>query len=152
MFPAGWYLGRGLPARRWVRSAQWAGVAAMLALAVSGMALVLGLASFEASTTASIAAWTVLCGWLVVVNRDKDVVRRRTARLGRRSGAAMLAGELIAAVGLALPAMSPPQVVVLGAAAVPGVLGFLGIPLWWLLVAHDLAYPAPPTTVVEDVR
>lgn len=87
-----------------------------------------------------------------MVNRDNDLLGTRTASLGRRSGAGVLAGGLIAVVGLAMPAMSLAQVVVLGAAAIPGILGFLVIPLWWLLVARDLADPAPLMTDVKGPR
>lgn len=59
MIPAGWYLARGLPARAGVRTAHRAGVAAMVVLAASGAALVLGLVPFEASTAVTIAALMV---------------------------------------------------------------------------------------------
>jgi hypothetical protein len=81
----------------------------------------------------------VLCLWLFLVNRwlrSSALLAPRVLRLGEVLGAGTLAGGVVVGLGFLLPWMSWLQLLVFGAG---GVLGMLGIPVWFLLLGRDLA-------------
>ena len=69
MIPVALALGGRLPQRRAARFTQAAGLAAMALLTVGGPLLVLGVLPFEVQTPIAMAAWIVLCLWLLLINR-----------------------------------------------------------------------------------
>ncbi len=143
MIPVAVALTAHLPGGRATRRAQAAGIAAMAASAVAGPLLVAGALPFEVSTVISMVALFVLAGWLVVVNRwlrRSAAVPVRVARLGELAGLAVLAGAAVVALGLPLPWMSAPQLVVFGAGGACGAAGTLAIPVWFLLLGRH--FPA----------
>ncbi len=142
MIPVALFLGGRLPRRRAVRFTQASGLTAMALLTVGGPLLVLGVLSFEVETPIAMAAWTVLCLWLLPVNRWlrlSGTLPVRLARLGEFLGAGLLAGYVIVGLGLLLPWMSWPQLVVFGVGALIGLPAYLGIPVWFVLLGRYLA-------------
>jgi len=141
MIPVALALGRRLPQRRAARLTQAAGLAAMALLTVGGPLLVLGVLSFEVVTPISMAAWVVLCVWLLLLNRWLRVsgaLRLRVARLGEVLGAGVLAGYVIVGLGFLLPWMSWPQLAVFGVGVLIGLPAYLGVPVWVVLLGRHL--------------
>ena len=62
----------------------------------------------------------------------------RVARLGEFSGAGVLAGYVIVGLGLLLPWMSWPQLVVFGVGVLTGLPAYLGIPVWFVFLGRHL--------------
>ena len=142
MIPVALVLGGRLPQRRAVRLTQVAGLTAMAVLTLGGPLLVLGVLAFEVETPIAMAAWVVLCLWLLLVNRWlrlSDVLSVRVARLGEALGAGLLAGYVVVGLGLLLPWMSWPQLVVFGVGVLIGLPAYLGIPVWFVLLGGHLA-------------
>jgi hypothetical protein len=142
IIPVALYLGERLPHRRHsARLTQAAGLTAMALLSVGGPLLVLGVVPFEVETSVSVAAWMVLCLWLLLINRwlgVEAVLPRRLARLGQVLGAGPLAGGVVVGLGLLLPWMSWAQLVFFGVGGLPGSIGWLGIPVWFVLLGRHL--------------
>ncbi len=141
MIPVALALGGRLPQRRAARFTQAACLAAMALLTVGGPLLVLGVLSFEVQTPIAMAAWIVLCLWLLLINRWLRVsgaLQPRVARLGEFSGAGVLAGYVIVGLGLLLPWMSWPQLVVFGVGVLIGLPAYLGIPVWFVFLGRHL--------------
>ena len=142
MIPVALALGGRLPQRRGARLMQAAGLAAMALLAIGGPLLVLGVLSFEVETPIAMAAWIILCVWLLLLNRWlrlSDALSVRVARLGEALGAGLLAGYVVVGMGLLLPWMSWPQLVVFGVGVLIGLPAYLGIPVWFVLLGRHLA-------------
>ena len=142
MIPVALFLGGCLPRRRAVRFTQASGLTAMALLTVGGPLLVLGVLTFEVETPIAIVALIVLAIWLLLVNRWLrllDALSYRVVRLGELVGAGFLAGYAIVGLGLLLPWMSWPQLVVFGFGVLVGLPAYLvGIPVWFLLLGRHL--------------
>ena len=141
MIPVALALGGRLPRRRATRFTQVAGLAAMALLTVGGPLLVLGVLAFEVETPIAMAAWVVLGLWLLMVNRWlrlSEALPVRVARLGEFFGTGLLAGYIIVGLGLLLPWMSSPQLVVFGLGGLVGLPAYLGIPVWFVLLGRHL--------------
>jgi hypothetical protein len=141
MIPVALALGGRLPRRRAARLAQAAGLTAMALLTAGGPLLVLGVLSFEVETPIAMAAWIVLCLWLLLLNRwlrSSGTPPVRLARLGEVLGVGLLAGYVIVGLGLLLPWMSWPQLVVFGVGVLIGLPAYLGIPVWFVLLGRHL--------------
>lgn len=141
MIPVALALGAWLPDRRSARIIQVLGLSAMAVLTAGGPLLVLGVLAFEVATPMAMAAYIVLSLWLLLINRWlrlSDVLPPRVTRLGELLGAGTLAGYLVVGVGLLLPWMSWPQLVMFGAGVLVGLPAWLGIPVWFLLLGRYL--------------
>lgn len=141
MIPVALFLGGRLPRRRAVRFTQASGLTAMALLTVGGPLLVLGVLTFEVEMPIAIVALIVLAIWLLLVNRWLrllDALSYRVVRLGELAGAGFLAGYAIVGLGLLLPWMSWPQLVVFGFGVLVGLPAYLGIPVWFLLLGLHL--------------
>jgi hypothetical protein len=141
MIPVALAMGRRLPRRRAARVAQAAGLTAMALLTGGGPLLVLGVLAFEVATAIAVAGYVVLGLWLFLVNhwfRLSGVLRPRLARFGEFLGAGTLAGYVIVGLGLLLPWMSWPQLVVFGVGLLIGLPAWLGIPVWFLALGWHL--------------
>ena len=142
MIPVALYLGGCLPQRRAARLTQAAGLTAMAFLTVGGPLLVLGGLAFEVATPIAMAAWIVLSLWLFLVNRWlrlSAALPVRVARLGEYLGAGVLAGYVVVGLGLLLPWMSWPQLVVFGVGGFIGLPAWLGTPVWFVLLGRHLS-------------
>ncbi len=142
MIPVALALSARLPDGRLSRITQVVGLSAMAILTVGGPLLVLGVLAFNVQAPIMVAAWMVLCLWLFLVNRWlrlSAALRPRVAQLGEFLGAGTLAGGAVVGLGFLLPWMSWPQLVVFGAGGLLGVVGMLGIPVWFLLLGRHLA-------------
>jgi len=141
MIPVALALGRHLPKRRAARISQAAGITAMALLTIGGPLLVLGVLSFEIQTPIAVAAYIVLSLWLFLINRwsrMSDSLPPRVTRFGEFVGTGTLAGYVIVALGLSLPWMSWPQLVVFGIGLLIGLPAWLSIPIWFLLLGRNL--------------
>jgi hypothetical protein len=141
MIPVALFLGARLPPRRAARLTQAAGLTAMALMSVSGPLLVFGVLAFEVDTPIAIAAYVVLSLWLLLVNRWlrlSDTFPSWLARFGELLGAGALAGYVVVGLGLLLPWMSWPQLVVFGVGVVIGLPAYLGIPVWFVLLGRYL--------------
>ena len=141
MFPVALFLGEHLPRRRAARFVQASGLAAMALFSVGGPLLVLGVLAFEVETTIVMAALVFLSLWMLLVNRwlrQSNAWPYRLARFGELLGAGFLAGYVIVGLGLLLPWMSWPQLVVFGVGILVGLPGYLGIPVWFVFLGRCL--------------
>ena len=131
-----------LPDRRLRRITLVLGLSALAVLTVGGPLLFLGMLAFDVQAPVAVATWMVLCLWLLLVNRWlrlSAAIGPRVARFGEFLGVVTLAGGAVAGLGLLLPWMSVPQLVVFGVGGVLGVIGMLGIPIWFVLLGRYLA-------------
>jgi hypothetical protein len=113
----------------------------MVILSIGGPLLVLGVLALEVETPISMVALTFLGLWLSLVNRwlrRSNVLPYRLVRFGGLLGAGFLAGAVIVGLGLLLPWMSWPQLVVFGVGILVGLPGYLGIPVWFVLLGRYL--------------
>lgn len=103
--------------------------------------MVLGALAFEVGTPIAMASYVVLSLWLLLVNRwvrlSGDLTFRLT-RFGEYVGAGTLAGYAVVGLGLLLPWMSWPQMVVFDVGVVVGLPAWLCIPVWFLLLGRYL--------------
>jgi hypothetical protein len=141
MIPVVLALSAWLPDRRLSRVSQVLGVSALAVLTVGGPLLVLGVLAFNVQAPIMVAAWMVLCLWLLLVNRGlrlSNALPVRLARLGELLGAGTLAGGAVVGLGLLLPWMLWPQLIFFGVGGVLGVIGMLGTPVWFVLLGRHL--------------
>ena len=142
MIPVALFLGGRLPRRRAVRFTQASGLTAMALLTIGGPLLVLGVLTFEVETPIAVGALIIISLWLLLVNRWLrllDALSYRVVRLGELVGAGFLTGYAIVGLGLLLPWMSWPQLVVFGFGVLVGLPAYLvGIPVWFLLLGRHL--------------
>jgi hypothetical protein len=113
----------------------------MAVLTEGGPLLVLGVLAFDVQAPIMVAAWMVLCLWLFLVNRGlrlSAVLRPRLARFGEFLGGGTLAGGAIVGFGCLVPWMSWPQLMVFGVGGSLGVVGMLGIPVWFVFLGRHL--------------
>lgn len=114
---------------RWVRRL---GVAAMTTLTLAGPALVAGLVPFRRQLPLAVAGFEGLAGWVLLTSRGNHALPAAVSRLGVRSGSAVLAGGVVVGVGLLCPARSWPQRAAFVIGGLPGTVGALAIPVWFL--------------------
>ena len=145
LIPAALALGGYLPARRSATVIQAAGIMAMAVGAVAGPLMVAGLLSFDVATPISAASVLVLFGWVALVSRmlaGSGAFRPRVTRFGQLLGRAAVAALIVIALGLPLPWMSRPQLIVAGVGAGIGAIAWLILPVWYLFLGQDLARAA----------
>lgn len=139
LIPVIGYVWRRVPDDRPLAVLSGAAIAASAAFAVAGPMLVAGRITLETQFVVAGVGLPVIFGWLWRANRASRRSRLlppRTARLGRWIGVVALAATGLAAIGALLPFGSPAQVVVLGAAAIPGLPAYLAFPVWQILAGR----------------
>lgn len=141
LMPVAVAVGRRLRNGRLVRDATTGAVAAIVVVVVLDLLLLAGVLPASLHSALVTACVTVVFAWLLVVSR----AGQRTGRLSRRVvrlGTALAAGYLIGAaiVGSAflLPPGSIAQYAGLGIGGAVGLYGWLGFPVWPLLLARDI--------------
>jgi hypothetical protein len=141
MIPVAVALSAWLPERLFCRIIQVLGLLAMATLVVGGPLLVLGVLEFRVQVPSMIVAWVVFSLWLFLVNRwlrTSGTLPHRTARYGEVMGALVLIAGSVAGLGLLLPWMSLPQLILFGAGGVLAVIGGMGTPFWSLFLGRYL--------------
>src|ERR671927_528943 len=111
----------------------------MALLTMGGPLLVLGVLAFEVETPIAVAAWIILCAWLLLVNRwlrSSDTLPVRLTRFGEFLGAGVLAAYVVVGLGFLLPWMSWVQLVVFGVGVLIGLPAWLGMPVWFLMLGR----------------
>jgi hypothetical protein len=120
---------------RWTRRL---GLGATGVLTLAGPALVLGLVPFGVQAPVALGAFGGLAGWIVLTSRgQRGVLPDDVTRLGVRCGGAVLAGGAVAGAAVLLPRTSRLRQAALTAAAAPGVLGMLAVPVWFLRLGRE---------------
>ena len=141
MIPVALALSAWLPDRRSSQIVQFVGLSAMAILVVGGPMLVAGVLEFEVQAPIVMGAWVVLSLWLFLVNRwlrSSGTLPPRTARFGEAMGALVLIAGGVVGLGLLLPWMSLPQMILFGAGGVLAATGMIGTPFWFLLRGRRL--------------
>ncbi len=130
---------RGRLRAGWVGAATTVAVGAMAAVVLLQVALLAGLLAFEVQVWPVMACFAVTFGWVLAVSRSgRTVLPRGVVRVGTVVGASYLAGAAVFAAGvLLLPPDSVALYAVCGAGVVVGVVGWLGFPLWPLVIARS---------------
>lgn len=139
LIPVICYVRRRVPADRVLGGLSVAALVASGALAAAGPLLVAGAITLQAQFVVAGLGLPVIFGWLWRAGRAARRSGRlpaRVARFGEVVGLAALVATGVAAVGVALPAGSAAQVVVLGAAALPGLPAYLAFPVWLVLAGR----------------
>jgi hypothetical protein len=118
------------------RSATTAAVTAMVAAVVLQLALIAGVVAFEAQVWAVLVCFVVAFGWVLAASRaGRDVLPRPAVRLGTTVGTGFLAAIALAGLGTLLPP-GLGRYALWGLAGVLGMVGWLGFPVWPLLLAR----------------
>jgi hypothetical protein len=83
----------------------------------------------------------VMYGWVVGVSRAgrrSSMWPRRVSAVGSATGLSLVAGGVVAALSLLLPAESAARYAAYAAAGVAGAVAWLGFPAWTLLLGRVL--------------
>ena len=149
--PVALALRRWLPPTRSVRIATAAAVGAMVVVAVLQLLLVAGVLEFDVQVMLVVAMFLVIYAWIVAVSSTghrHGNLPRPVTRFGLLLGVSLPVGLVIAAAGLLFPSGSPAQL----AFVIPGVavaaIGWLGLPVWPLVLAR-MVFSKPPSHSVS---
>ena len=133
-------LARCLPRSAAMRVATTVGVTAMAGVVVLQVALVVGVLEFDVQVRLVLPMMSLVFVWLLVLcstaHRSRLLPRPLT-RLGLLVGAAFLVGIVLYAASALLARGSVAQGVLLVPGIVLGTVGWLGLPLWPLLLARS---------------
>ena len=134
--PVVWALGRRLPATRTVRVATVVAVVATVAFVVLSVLLIAGVLTFTQQIGPVMVTIVAIYGWLLAVNLVAHRTRtlpRAVTRTGVLLAVALLTGLVLVGAGYVLPGVVGQGVTWLGYGL--GVVGWLGLPLYVLLLA-----------------
>jgi hypothetical protein len=135
--PAVWALRTRLPGSRAMRIGTAAAVVALLVDAVLQILLIVELLPFGVEVTLGAVPFVVVAGWLFGVSLDAHRSRalpRPVTRAGLLVGAAFGLGTALAVLGLITPV--PVRPLLLGAGTGLGILGWLSLSVYPLLLAR----------------
>jgi hypothetical protein len=148
--PVALALRRWLPPTRSMRIATAAAVGAMVVVAILQLLLVAGVLEFDVQVGLVVAMFLVVYAWVITVSSTghrHGALPRSVTRFGLLLGVSFPVGLVIAAAGLQFPWGSPAQL----AFVVPGVaiaaIGWLGLPVWPLVLARTVFGKAPSHSV-----
>ncbi|GAB1510444.1 hypothetical protein [Actinophytocola sp. KF-1] len=129
---------RGRLRAGWAGAATAVAVGAMAAVVLLQVALIAGLLAFEVQVGFVMACFAVTFAWVLVVSRTgRNALPRGVVLVGTVVGVSYLAGAAVFGAGaLLLPPDSVALYAVCGAGVVVGVVGWLGFPLWPLMIAR----------------
>jgi hypothetical protein len=148
--PVALALRRWLPPTRSMRVATAAAVGAMMAVAILQLLLVAGVLEFDVQVILVVAMFLVVYAWVITVSSTghrHGTLPRSVTRFGLLLGVTFPVGLVIAGAGLLFPGGSPAQL----AFVIPGVaiaaIGWLGLPVWPLVLARTVFSKAPSHSV-----
>jgi hypothetical protein len=143
-----------LPPLQSVRLATAAAVGAMVAVAILQLLLVAGVLEFDIQVMLVVATFLVVYAWVIVVSSTghrHGALPRSVTRFGLLLGVSFPVGLVIGAAGLLFPWGSPAQLAFL----IPGVaiaaIGWLGLPVWPLVLAR-LVFSKPYRTLIANEK
>ena len=115
-----------------------AAVTAMVAVVALQLVLLAGLLAFEVQVWPVVGCQMITFGWVLAASRaGRATLPRAVVRVGTTVGVGFLAGLVVVGAGLLLlPAGSPAQYAVLALGGVVAVVGWLGFPVWPLVLAR----------------
>jgi hypothetical protein len=143
-------LRRWLPPTRsmWITTA--AAVGAMVVVAILQLLLVAGVLEFDVQVILVVAMFLVVYAWVITVSSTghrHGTLPRSVTRFGLLLGVTFPVGLVIAGAGMLFPGGSPAQL----AFVIPGVaiaaIGWLGLPVWPLVLARTVFSKAPSHSV-----
>jgi hypothetical protein len=139
--PVALALPRWLPPMRSMRAATVAAVGAMMAVAIWQLLLVAGVLEFEVQVLLVVATFLVVYAWVIAVSSTGHrygTLPRSVTRFGLLLGVSYPVGLLIAAAGLLFPSGSVAQLAFVVPGVVIGAIGWLGLPVWPLILARSV--------------
>ncbi|MFP5283854.1 MAG: hypothetical protein ACLGIF_10440 [Actinomycetes bacterium] len=139
--PVALALRRRLPATRVSQIFTGAAVLAMAAVIVLQLLLVAGLVDFDLQVVLVSAAFLVVFAWVFAVSsigHRSGTLPRLVTRAGLLLGALYPVGLLVAAPGLVFTWGSAPQLAFVLPGVALGSIGWLGLPVWPLLLARHV--------------
>jgi hypothetical protein len=145
--PVALALRRWLPPTRSVRLATAAVVVAMAAVAILQLLLVAGVLEFDVQVMFVVATFLVVYAWMIAVSSTghrHGTLPRSVTRFGLLLGTSYPVGLVIAAAGLLFPWGSAAQLAFVVPGVVIGAIGWLGLPVWPLILAR-LVFSKPPS-------
>jgi hypothetical protein len=145
--PVALALRRWLPPTRSARLATAAAVVAMAAVAILQLLLVAGVLEFDVQVMFVVATFLVVYAWMIAVSSTghrHGTLPRSVTRFGLLLGTSYPVGLVIAAAGLLFPWGSAAQLAFVVPGAVIGAIGWLGLPVWPLILAR-LVFSKPPS-------
>jgi hypothetical protein len=147
--PVAWALGRRLPATRTVRVATMVAVGAAVAFVILSVLLIAGALEFSQQIGPLMVTIVAIFGWLLAVNLVAHRTRtlpRAVTRTGALLAVALLTGLVLVGAGYVLPGTVGRGVTWLGYGL--GVVGWLGLPLYVLLLALRV-FPHSPSSAAS---
>jgi hypothetical protein len=139
-----------LPPTRSMRVATAAAVVAMVVVAILQLLLVAGVLEFDVQVILVVATFLVVYAWVITVSSTghrHGTLPRSVTRFGLLLGVTFPVGLVIAGAGMLFPGGSPAQL----AFVIPGVaiaaIGWLGLPVWPLVLARTVFSKAPSHSV-----
>jgi hypothetical protein len=132
-------LRRWLPPTRSIRVATAAAVGAMVVVAALQLLLVAGVLEFDVQVLLVVAMFLVVYAWVIAVSSTGHrygTLPRSVTRFGLLLGVSYPVGLVIAAAGLLFPWGSPAQLAFVIPGVVIGAIGWLGLPVWPLVLAR----------------
>jgi len=145
--PVALALPRWLPPLRSVRLATAAAVGAMVAVAILQLLLVAGVLEFDVQVMLVVATFFVIYAWVIAVSSTghrRGTLPRSVTRFGLLLGVSYPVGLVIAAAGLLFPSGSAAQLAFVVPGVIIGAIGWLGLPVWPLVLAR-LVFSKPPS-------
>ena len=144
--PVALALRRWLPPTRSVRLVTAAAVVAMAAVAILQLLLVIGVLEFDVQVVLVAATFLVVYAWMIAVSSTghrHGTLPRSITRFGLLLGTSYPVGLVIAAAGLLFPSGSATQLAFVVPGVVIAAIGWLGLPVWPLVLAR-LVFSKPP--------
>jgi hypothetical protein len=150
--PVALALRKWLPPTRSMRVATAAAVGAMVVVAVLQLLLVIGVLEFDVQVVPVAATFLVVYAWVIAVSSTghrHGILPRSVTRFGLLLGVSYPVGLVIAAAGLLFPWGSAAQLAFVIPGVVIGAIGWLGLPVWPLVLAR-LVFGKPPYQISSE--
>ena len=150
--PVALALRRWLPPARSVRLVTAAAVVAMAAVAILQLLLVIGVLEFDVQVVLVAATFLVVYAWMIAVSSTghrHGTLPRSITRFGLLLGTSYPVGLIIAAAGLLFPSGSATQLAFVVPGVVIAAIGWLGLPVWPLVLAR-LVFSKPPLHMLYE--